>query len=122
MSRDPYYRHSVWIDVFGIVFVGVLLLGGIGYLLYHMGGAASGMSGGFSQQSRSTSPVQGHRSVHRPRSSGEIGTLSGPSVHRSSLGLDAIRGGSTVFERVADRGYPEPDGTVCLIGGNLGER
>lgn len=37
----PSYYHSVWIDVFGVV-----LVGGAGYLLYHAGGAASGLGGG----------------------------------------------------------------------------
>lgn len=34
--HDP-YRHSVWIDVFGILLLGALLLGGAGYLLVHAG-------------------------------------------------------------------------------------
>lgn len=42
----PSYRHSVWIDVLGIVLFGAVLLGGAGYLLYHAGGAASGLGGG----------------------------------------------------------------------------
>jgi len=39
MSHTP-YRHSVWIDVFGLVLVGTVVLGGVGYLLYHTGHAA----------------------------------------------------------------------------------
>jgi hypothetical protein len=39
MSHTP-YRHSVWIDVFGLVLVGTVVLGGVGYLLYHTGHVA----------------------------------------------------------------------------------
>lgn len=39
MSHTP-YRHSVWIDVFGLVLVGTVVLGGGGYLLYHTGHVA----------------------------------------------------------------------------------
>lgn len=41
-----FHRHSVWIDVFGVLLLGALLLSGPAYLLYHLGGAATGGSGG----------------------------------------------------------------------------
>ena len=79
MRRGP-YRHSVWIDVFGIVLVVAVLLGGAGYLLYHTGGAANGPSGNFSRGSGSASPVQGHRSARSSRSSGG-GTARGEAAN-----------------------------------------
>lgn len=39
MRTGP-YRHSVWFDVFGIVCLGAVLVGGTGYLLYQAGGGA----------------------------------------------------------------------------------
>lgn len=45
MCNGP-YRHSVWIDVFGVLFFGSMLLGGAGYVLSHVHteGAASRLS------------------------------------------------------------------------------
>lgn len=40
------YRHSVWIEIFGIVLFGLVLLGGAGYLLSELAGSASGLGGG----------------------------------------------------------------------------
>ena len=79
MRRGP-YRHSVWIDVFGIVLVVAVLLGGAGYLLYHTGGAANGPSGNFSRGSGSASPIQGHRSARPSRTFGG-GTARGEAVN-----------------------------------------
>lgn len=56
MRNDP-YRHSVWIDVFGIVLFGAVLVGGTGYLLYHAGGAAGGLGGGGAIASGRERPV-----------------------------------------------------------------
>lgn len=38
------YRHSVWIDVFGVLLFGAVLLGGAGYLLYHAENAVTGLA------------------------------------------------------------------------------
>lgn len=65
MSHTP-YRHSVWLDVFGLVLVGTVVLGGVGYLLYHTGHAAHQrlhVSVDFRESSGSARPPQ------RPRSS-----------------------------------------------------
>lgn len=46
MFNPSPYRHSVWIDVFGVVLFGAVLLGGAGYLLYHAGGVANSVGDG----------------------------------------------------------------------------
>lgn len=79
MHRGP-YRHSVWIDVLGVMFAGAVLLGGAGYLLYNAGGAVNGSSSNFSRGSGSASPVQGHRSARPSRSSGG-GTARGEAAN-----------------------------------------
>ena len=79
MRRGP-YRHSVWIDVLGVLFAGAVLLGGAGCLLYHAGGAVNGSSSNFSRGSGSASPIQGHRSARPSRSSGG-GTARGEAVN-----------------------------------------
>lgn len=40
MRNDPYRRRSIWIEVVGILLSGGVLLGGAGYLLYHVESAA----------------------------------------------------------------------------------
>lgn len=40
------YRRSVWIDVFGVVLFGLVLLGGAGYLLSNMGDLTGSSGGG----------------------------------------------------------------------------
>jgi hypothetical protein len=39
--RNGSYRHSVWVDVLGVLLFGAVLLGGAGYVLYHVRGATS---------------------------------------------------------------------------------
>jgi hypothetical protein len=46
MRTGPYHRHSVWLDVLGVLLVGAVLVGGAGYLLYQAGGGAMGTGGG----------------------------------------------------------------------------
>lgn len=78
----PYRRRSVWIDVFGVLLFGAVLLGGAGYLLFQMGGAIGSSGGGgpaiggepaISSRGASPAPraepgLQGHRSAPASRS------------------------------------------------------
>lgn len=58
MRRGP-YRRSVWIDIFGILIFGAVLLGGAGYLLYQSTGMPGrSVTGGTSVQT-GPSPMQG---------------------------------------------------------------
>lgn len=68
MQNDP-YRHSVWIDVFGVVLFGALLVGGAGYLLYHAEDAAPGHAVESARDVKAPAPMQRHRSVRPSRSS-----------------------------------------------------
>lgn len=79
MNRGP-YRHSVWIDVLGVMFAGAVLLGGAGCLLYYAGGAVNDSSSNFSRGSGSAFPIQGHRSARPSRSSGG-GTARGEAAN-----------------------------------------
>lgn len=61
------YRHSVWIDVVGVVLFGAVLLGGAGYLLYHAGGAAHrlGEGGAVASGGHTAAPAQPGRRARR---------------------------------------------------------
>ena len=56
-------KHSVWLDVFGVLLLGTVLMGGVGYLFYHAGGAATGPAGNALQQRTPTAPSTGTRSA-----------------------------------------------------------
>lgn len=64
--RSP-YRRSVWIDIFGIVLFGAVLLGGAGYLLYRAGSGAGGLAGGTSGGGTPTVGSAPQRSVGASR-------------------------------------------------------
>lgn len=55
------YRHSVWIDVFGALLFGAVLLGGVGYLLYHAQSSTSGLIDGAEWERPLPSAVRGQR-------------------------------------------------------------
>jgi hypothetical protein len=81
MHNGPYRsRHSVWVDVLAIVFVGAVILGGAGYLLYHAGGAAPGFTEGSGGHAGAASP----RSVPPPAGPSRSfrGSGGGPALGR----------------------------------------
>lgn len=51
------YRHSVWIDVSGVILLGLVLLGGAGYLLSNMGAMTGGSGGGGAIASSGSAPA-----------------------------------------------------------------
>jgi len=63
MFKSGPYRRSVWIDVFGVLLAGAVLLGGAGYLLYHVGSATSGLT----PASQATAARSGRAAPARPR-------------------------------------------------------
>jgi len=77
--RPGPYRHSVWFDVFGIVCLGAVLVGGTGYLLYQAGG---GTGLGSTTVSRSAAPAPPAARSQPP--AGVPGTFSQRTPARSS--------------------------------------
>ncbi|GEM_PF-7021889 len=63
MHRRP-YRHSPWLDVIGLLLVGGVVLGGVAFLVYHAGGAASPKAR-MSFDTRQTSPRAPSRTAQR---------------------------------------------------------
>jgi hypothetical protein len=60
MPRAPYrHRHSVWIDVFGVLIFGAVLLGGAGYLLYQSPGMTGRSATVGASVQNGPSPMQG---------------------------------------------------------------
>jgi hypothetical protein len=95
MRRDP-YRHSVWIDVFGVVLVGAILLGGVGYLLFQAGGAAGGVGTDLPRGGGVSSPAQSSR------------------LARPSRPSDGARvGGGTSHPLLSSRSRSAPSGTAA---------
>ncbi|MFB6274348.1 MAG: hypothetical protein ABEL51_15805 [Salinibacter sp.] len=92
MHNGPYRsRHSVWVNVFAIVFVGALFLGGAGYLLRHADTATNGFS---AETARSgggaTGPptARSGRFLQRPGAGASRGGASSPLLSdRSGTGL-----------------------------------
>lgn len=84
------YRRSVWIDVFGVVLFGLVLLGGAGYLLSNMGDLTSSSGGGgtaiasgdVSSAPRAESGLRTRHSAPAPRSPSIIGE-GAPIAERS---------------------------------------
>jgi hypothetical protein len=88
--RNRIYRHSVWFNVFSVVLAGAVVLGGAGYLLYHVGDAATGLTGSGAERG-----VEAASPRHAPSS-----VRHGPSAARSSRSLrgsggSAARGSGT---------------------------
>lgn len=68
MRSDP-YRHSVWIDVFGVLLLGGLLLGGAGYLLYEADGTTTRSTmNAYHQRTEALMARQQRRAAQRRRS------------------------------------------------------
>lgn len=90
--RNGPYRHSVWIDVFGVVLLGAVVLGGAAYLLSEVGGMTGGATVASAPQNVVSSPGQGWRTPYRgsePDGFGGFLTsrgISGSLVRRPSPG------------------------------------
>lgn len=86
--RNP-YRHSVWIDVFGVLLVGAVLLGGAGYLLYQAGGVASGLGEG-----SAVATSRGDRAAPTRSGRGRSARRPAPGPQRSPSSGLLLGGGS----------------------------
>ncbi len=107
MSDPGPYRptYSVWLEVVGVLLTGALLLGGVGYLLYHASGTVSsqtalGPTAGPSHQGGPSPAVRGRQSA-RPAPSGENIFSSAPRP------LLSDRSGPTEAETPFSEGWRE---------------
>lgn len=122
MRRDP-YRHSVWIDVLGVVLVGAILLGGAGYLVYSMGNSASRGSAESSLRGGSSPSMRGSRSGQTSRSTSGRRAQSGTARPLlSSRSESASSGGTAPFsEEWRAEAAPSLAGPSATSGAGLGE-
>lgn len=122
--RSP-SRHSVWIDVFGIVLVGAVLLGGAGYLLVHAGGTTSSLGGGVvaSNGERSAPPsLGGGLSARRPAPNPAPSSLleGDRAVTPSGSRVDVPFSESWREQATPDLAGPTGSGGVPSGGGTIG--
>lgn len=116
------YRHSVWIDVFGIVLFGSVLVGGAGYLLYQAGGAASSGGGGGGSGNGTAAVAQsstggGARSPHRSRQL--VPPQPGGELRSSGGAASTPTGTKTPFpESWQEQAVPELTGPAASPGGS----
>lgn len=87
--RNDRYRHSVWIDVFGVVFLGAVVVGSAAYLLSELGQGALRSS----VASRSVSPAAGPGSMTARHGRAGTGTsaYTPPRSTPSRSGLASTR-------------------------------